>query len=111
MRKEDMGRRLDAFEMWTWRRMEKISWTEHKTNEEALEAIGEERSIIHVHTQKSQTKEVDRTHCKRRITVKNCNLRKMLGKISRGRQRQMMLDWMTAEGYRWLKEETQDRDE
>src|SRR6218665_234428 len=33
MRKEDI-KRLEAFEMWTWRRMEKVSWTEHKTNEE-----------------------------------------------------------------------------
>src|SRR6218665_4013398 len=30
----------------TWRRMEKVSWTEHKTNEEILETIGEERSLI-----------------------------------------------------------------
>ena len=28
IRKEDM-RRLEAFEMWIWRRMEKVSWTEH----------------------------------------------------------------------------------
>src|SRR6218665_1601977 len=45
MRKEDI-KRLEAFEMWTWRRMEKVSWTEHKTNEEILETIGEERSLI-----------------------------------------------------------------
>ena len=32
--------------MWTWRRMQKVSWTEHKTNEEILETIGEERSLI-----------------------------------------------------------------
>ena len=49
MRKEDI-KRLEAFEMWTWRRMEKVSWTEHKTNEEILEeileTIREERSLI-----------------------------------------------------------------
>ena len=33
MRKEDI-KKIEAFEMWIWRRMEKISWTEHKTNEE-----------------------------------------------------------------------------
>ena len=32
--------------MRTWRRMEKVSWTEHKTNEEILETIGAERSLI-----------------------------------------------------------------
>ena len=37
--------RLEAFEMWNWRRMEKVSWTEHKTNEEELGTIGEERFL------------------------------------------------------------------
>jgi len=27
-------RRLEAFEMWIWRRMEKISWLDEVTNEE-----------------------------------------------------------------------------
>ena len=45
MRKEDT-KRLEAFEMWTLRKMENVSWTEHKTNEEVVEMIGEERSLI-----------------------------------------------------------------
>jgi len=32
MRKEDV-KRLKAFEMWIWRRMERISWTELRKNE------------------------------------------------------------------------------
>jgi len=32
MRKEDV-KRIDAFETWIWRRMKRISWTEHRTNE------------------------------------------------------------------------------
>jgi len=28
--------RPEAFEMWIWRRMEKISWKDKKTNEEIL---------------------------------------------------------------------------
>jgi len=31
----------------------------------------------------------------------------MLGKRSKGRPRQMMLDWMMVEGYKKLKEEVQ----
>jgi len=27
---------LDSFEMWCWRRMKKISWTDHVRNEEVL---------------------------------------------------------------------------
>ena len=30
-------RRLEAFEMWIWRRMENISWLDKVTNEEVLE--------------------------------------------------------------------------
>ena len=37
--------RLEAFKMWTWRRMVKVSWTEYKTYDEVLETIGEERSL------------------------------------------------------------------
>ena len=29
-------KRLESFEMWCWRRMEKISWTDHVRNEEVL---------------------------------------------------------------------------
>jgi nucleoside-triphosphatase THEP1 len=33
--------------MWCWRRMEKISWTDHMKNEEVLNTVEEERNIIH----------------------------------------------------------------
>jgi hypothetical protein len=38
--------RLEAFEMWCWRRMEKISWTEKKSNEEVLNIVREGRSLL-----------------------------------------------------------------
>ena len=31
--------KLEAFEMWIWRRMEKISWVDKKTNQEILYTI------------------------------------------------------------------------
>ena|SRR6218665_1839856 len=34
-KKEDI-RRLEAFEMWVWKRLEKIGWRDRKTNEEVL---------------------------------------------------------------------------
>jgi len=40
MRKEDV-KWTEAFEMWIWRRMERISWTEHRTNEEVLKKVKE----------------------------------------------------------------------
>jgi hypothetical protein len=38
---------LESFEMWCWRRMEKISWTEHVRNEEVLLRVKEQRNILH----------------------------------------------------------------
>ena len=32
---------LESFEMWCWRRMEKISWTDHVRNEEVLLQVNE----------------------------------------------------------------------
>ena len=34
---------LESFEMWCWRRMEKISWTDHVRNEEMLLRVNEQR--------------------------------------------------------------------
>jgi hypothetical protein len=38
---------LESFEMWCWRRMEKISWTDRVRNEEVLHRVKEERNILH----------------------------------------------------------------
>ena len=35
------------FEMWCWRRMEKISWTDHVRNEDVLLRVNEQRNILH----------------------------------------------------------------
>ena len=40
-------KRLGSFEMWCWRRMEKISWTDHVRNEEVLLRVKEQRNILH----------------------------------------------------------------
>ena len=40
-------KRLKSFEMWCWRRMEKISWTDHVRNEEVLLTVKEQRNILH----------------------------------------------------------------
>jgi len=39
-------RRIEAFEMWIWRRMEKVSWVERKTNEEVLIMVEEKRELL-----------------------------------------------------------------
>jgi hypothetical protein len=44
--KKEVVEKLNAFEMWVWRRMEKVSWQDKKTNEEVLAAVGEERCFV-----------------------------------------------------------------
>ena len=45
--RETDQKQLESFEMWCWRRMEKISWTDHVRNEEVLVRVNEQRNIIH----------------------------------------------------------------
>ena len=41
-------KKVEAFEMWTWRRMLKISWRDKVTNQEVLKRVDEERSLLHM---------------------------------------------------------------
>jgi hypothetical protein len=38
---------LERFEMWCWRRVEKIIWTDHVRNEEVLLRVKKQRNILH----------------------------------------------------------------
>jgi hypothetical protein len=38
---------LESFEMWCWRRMEKISWTDRVNSEAVLHRVKEERNVLH----------------------------------------------------------------
>ena len=38
---------LESFEMWCWRWMEKIIWTDHVRNEDVLLRVKEQRDILH----------------------------------------------------------------
>ena len=38
---------LESFEMWCWRRMEKISWTDRVRKEDVLLRVKEQRNILH----------------------------------------------------------------
>ncbi|KAJ4448616.1 hypothetical protein ANN_00006 [Periplaneta americana] len=39
-------KRIEAFEMWIWRRMECVKWTDRIRNEAVLERVGEERMML-----------------------------------------------------------------
>lgn len=54
--------RLEAFEMWIRRRLKKISWIDHVSNEEMLKRVKEKRRLIKMIL---QTAELDWTYSKR----------------------------------------------
>ena len=43
---KENGKKINACEMWIWRRMQRISWTEKKTNESVRMEIGIEKETL-----------------------------------------------------------------
>ena len=69
---------LESFEMWCWRRMEKISWTDHVRNE--VLRVQEQRNILH-EISKQKANWIGHTLCR------NCLLQRVIeGKIKGGIQ-------------------------
>jgi hypothetical protein len=73
---------LESFEMWCWRRMEKISWTDYVRNEDVLLRVKEQRNIIH---EICKRKANWIGHILSRILRRNCLLQRVTeGKIQGG---------------------------
>jgi len=105
---------LESFEMWFWRRMEKISWTYRVRNEEVLLRVKEQRNACILHEIRKR-KACWIGHILRR----NCLLQRVTeGKIKggievtgrQGRRRRKLLDYLKERrGYSHLKKEALDR--
>ena len=103
---------LESFEMWCWRRVEKISWTDHVRNGEVWLRVNEQRNMLH-EIRKRKANWVDH------ILHRNCLLKQVIeGKIKgemevtrrRGRRRKKLLDDLKDRiGYSHLKKEALDR--
>jgi len=103
---------LKGFEMWCWRRMEKISWTDNVRNEDVLLRVKEQRNILH-EIRKRKTNWIGH------ILRRNCLLQRVIeGKIQggievtgrQGRRRRKVLNGLKERrGYPHLKEEAVDR--
>jgi hypothetical protein len=99
---------LESFEMWCWRRMEKINWTHHVRNEEVLFRVKEQRNILH---------EINKRKANwiGHILHRNCHLQRVIeGKIKvgmemTGRRRNLLDDLKERRGYSHLKKEALDR--
>jgi hypothetical protein len=103
---------VENFEMWYWRGMEKISWTDHVRNEDVLLGVKEQRNILHGISKR-------KANWIGHILRRNCLLRRVIeGKIKggievtgrRGRSCRKLLDNLKERrGYSHLEEEALDR--
>ena len=92
--RETDQKHLESSEMWCWRRMGKISWTDRVRNEEALLTVNEQRNILHEIRER-------KANWTGHILRRNCLLQRVIeGKIKgqievtrrRGRRRKKLLD-------------------
>jgi len=103
---------LESFEMWCWRRMEKISWMDKVRNEEVLLRVKDQRNNLH---EISKRKANWIGHILRR----NCLLQRVIERKIKGgievtgrrgiRRRKLPDDLKVGRGYSHLKEEALDR--
>jgi len=103
---------LESIEMWCWRRMEKISWTDHVRNVEVLLRVKGQRNIL-------QEIRKRKANWIGHILRRNCLLQRVIeGKTKggievtgrRGRKlRKLLDDLKERRGYSQLKEEALDR--
>ena len=86
--------RIDAFEMWCWRRLLRISWTARRSNQSILKEINPEYSLEGL---KLKLKLQYFGHLMRRADSfeKTLMLRKTEGKRRRGQQRMRWLNGIT----------------
>jgi hypothetical protein len=105
-------KQLESFEMLCWRKIKKISWTDHVRNEDVLLRVKEQRSILHeIHKRKANwIRHILRSKCLLQRVIE----RKIQGEIEvtgrQGRRRRKLLDDLKERtGYAHLKEEALDR--
>jgi len=103
---------LESSEMWCWRRMEKISWTDHVRNEEELLRVKEKRNILHeIRKQKANWigHILRQNYLLQRVTEGKIQVGiEVTGRQGRKR-RKLLNDLKERRGYSHLKEEALDR--
>ena len=107
LKKEEI-RRLAALEMWIWRRMERVSWRDKKTNDKVLLAVYERKSIIEriMNRKKNWMGHVLRGNGLLKDVIKG----RMLEKRPKGRKRIRVIDDLKdGSSYEVLKRRVEDR--
>jgi hypothetical protein len=103
---------LESFDMWCWRRMEKISWTDRVRNEEVLQKVKKERNIVHTIKRRKANwiGHILRRNCLLKHVIEGKLEGKMEIRERRGSKRKQLLDDLKEKRRYWkLKEEALDR--
>ena len=87
-------RRIDAFELWCWRRLSKDSWTVRKSNQSTLKEINPEYSLKELML-KLKLQYLGHLMGRANSLEKTLMLRMIKGKRRRGQQRTWYLDGIT----------------
>ena len=100
---------LESFEMWCWRKMEKIKWSEKVTNEQVLDHIGEKRTLLNNILRR-------KANWIGHILRRNCLLHHAIEgqmtevkEVGRRRRTQLLDDLRNMRRYWEIKEEAEDR--
>jgi len=102
-------RRIDAFELWCWRRLLRVPWTARRSNQSILKEVSPGCSLEGLML---KLKLQYFGHLMRRTDSleKTLVLRKIEGRRRRGRQRMRWLDGITNRNLSKLRELVRDRD-
>jgi len=105
---KEVKTRLNAFEMWIWRRMERVSWKDKMTNDAVLQTIGEKRILVEtiINRKKRWMGHILRGGG----LLKDVMEGRMEGKRSRGRKRLGMIDELKEKSYEEMKRRADDRE-
>jgi hypothetical protein len=111
LRKADQ-KYLESLEMWRWRRLEKISWTDRVGNEETLHRVKEDRNILHTvkRWKANWIGHILRRNCLLKHVTEGNTEGSMEVMTRRGRRnKQLLYDLKETRGYWKLTEEALDR--
>ena len=86
--------RIDAFELWCWRRLMRVPWTARRSNQSSLKR----KSVLNIHWKDwcwSWNSNTLATPCKQLTLEKTLTLGKTEGRRRKGQQRMRWLDSIT----------------
>ena len=94
MKKSERWRRIDAFELWCWRRLLRVPWTARRSNQSSLKEINSEHSLEGLML-KLKLQYFGHLMGRADSLEKTLILEKTEGRRRRGRQRMRWLDGIT----------------